>query len=156
MNWSRGFYRLWLVAAVLWSALALSISWLNEPELVSGTSRLSLNCRYEALVAIDLDDDTMVQWLLETAKEVQSRAGCQGHKGNSQIRTEGVTPPLLSDEEISLALASFHDDQARRPALALEYWAVAVIFALVPPVFILVVGWAVLWALSGFRDTRQG
>lgn len=155
MNWSRGFFRLWLVAAVLWTAFVLTISWLNTPELVEGKSRLSLYCRYEAVVDVDLDDDSVVKWLLETARQEQTRAACRGHAGTPQNNTDAAASPLLTDDEIASALLSFHADQARRPSLVFEHWLSAIALAVIPAAVIFAVGWAVLWALSGFRVGRK-
>ncbi len=150
MNWSRGFFRLWLVAAVLWTAFVLTVSWLDTPEPVS---RLTSYCRYNAIVALDLDDDKVVQALLETAKQEQSGPACQYHV-SPHATTNAAGSPLLTDDEVAAALATFRKDQAEHPARVRMIWQGAIGFAAIPIAIVFAIGWLVLWALSGFRSHR--
>lgn len=174
MNWSRGFLRLWIVASVLWTAFVITISWGDVP---SPSASLSELCRYDASVSLGLDDDQVVEWLLKTAKHEQSREGCPSQTPPPATSTEAgslsgqVVPqsdlppsatsteagsPLLTDDEISAALSDFRRQRDAYPGRVRDVWLSGVGIAAIPIALVFALGWSVLWALSGFRDKRQG
>lgn len=143
VNWRRGLFRLWLVAAVLWIAFVLSISdtveaagsYLSGESMRFGfgvsASELSISTMNDGRVTVTVDGRIY------------------------EIDPSGVSP-TDSDEWariLDAAALKMNQDAAINNAdrtLARAATLNGIKLATLPPFFVLVLGASLLWALYGF------
>jgi len=182
MNWSRGLFRFWIIATVLWGIMIASIIWSDQPDIARGISRLAVFCRYDVEVSVSDDEQAVVTAVVASAAAAQRKSYCTDRDNPSGIPTQadlnylkehpevaekfrarfGALPGTgaatstwpLSQAEVASALSSFREDQARHPAFVREILGMAVLFMAIPPAVVLALGWGLLWAFSGFRSNR--
>ena len=184
MNWSRGLFRFWIIATVLWGIMVSWTVWSKQPDIARGISRLAVFCRYDASVNTSDDEQAVTRAVIASAAAEQRKSFCRDTDMPPGVPTQfdldylrdhpevaekfrarfGALPGTsaatstwpLSHAEVEKALTSFRNDQARQPAFVRELLGVALLFIAIPPALVLALGWALLWAFSGFRDKRQG
>lgn len=182
MNWSRGLFRFWIIATALWGIMVFWIVWKDRPDIARGISRLTVICRYDASVNISDDEQAVTQAVIASAAAEQRKSFCGETDKVPGVPTQvdldylrdhpeaaenfrarfGALPGTgaststwpLSQTEVANALSSFREDQARQPAFVREILGTAVLFIAIPSAVVFALGWALLWAFSGFRAHR--
>lgn len=139
MNWTRGLFRLWILASALWCLPVVMIAFVTQPQRVAYLSEL---CRYDVIVGTDEDDEFATEQIVASAPAAQGKEYCDPSQR---------VP--LSPQEISNALSELQSAREKMPAERTEHWLGWAAATAIPPAVVFVLGWAFLWAFSGFRKT---
>jgi hypothetical protein len=138
MNWRRGCFRVWLVASALW---VLGCSLLMWPDIEQRVSFALLSDK-ELLFLVCLEK----LGLTASTAEEDARVFCE--KKFPEELPEETKARLLKDEH-SFTEQSFNVAKAVFSDLRLWLWLLG------PPVFVLLLGAFIGWALVGFRKAKS-
>jgi hypothetical protein len=130
MNWRRGLIRLWIVG---------SIAWIGAIAAVSAYQALSDPVRF----IYNGQEITFPPDFTESDRPDIARKLAEERSKHSERTYDQST----DDEAAGMLKASYSAYWAAWPRRVLRFAA----FALLPPVFVLLVGSALLWAVAGFR-----
>ena len=176
MNWSRGLFRLWIIAAILWSVAVISWGWIYMPE---ASVRLHYDCNYDLTVTTAYKQEQVVAAVEKDIRLVRSGEECTKRRQEYQEMTQKFeleeqlrkkSNRGWSREEF-LEQMTFQDDyghfketedeaadiafrewkEARRRHVNVHMFQ-AILFATVSSLLALVLGRALLWAFSGFGN----
>jgi hypothetical protein len=159
MNWSRGLFRLWVIAAVIWTVVTFIRGWNLAPDIVFGRVKLHSKCEYFAIVNTSQEDRDVERAVLKGMYDEKSRSECLAELSSDEVGKLLSEPPTKRElreinaarsASIVTALESFHYMQKRRVPETLMYVFSIVAQAAVPSLIVLSFGWAVLWAFAGF------
>jgi hypothetical protein len=136
LRWSRGLFRLWLIASVLWIAAIGVASWRFDwiPSLT----------RFVAQTAKPpLDDLPDAPWLKEGCPPnwMRDKPGGECSPKWARDHAETTKPPFDPTNPYQIVRDTERWDTIRNASM----------MALIPPPIVLLFGWAVIWALRGFR-----
>lgn len=141
MNWARGLFRLWIVLSALWIAAAILLEWLPDAEWYA-----------DQVQRVDL-----------TASDVTATENADGSytveaDGRSYIIeiTGGTLADTAARHRMLESVAQEFNEDAKQANADLQerrrraQWSAARL-ALLPPLFIFILGGSLVWALRGFR-----
>ena len=159
MNWSRGLFRLWLVGALLWMAIVGIATWpqirgaFSKAEEAKqwdavGTTMLPVNCKAaKGNEGTDFKKEEAGPWVDFRPDPTVRLCWYEAPK----FRPLFPEYADLSDRELADKLYA----AANLPISTPHPWsdlASTIAAALGPPVLVLVLGGALLWALTGFKQ----
>ena len=151
IRWARGFFRLWMLVAVLWvgAGAVLGVGGLMNPYVE----------RQILLVPAATNELTMVpRWSaaypnLQTLVAADAIVETELAEGYSLYTRKDMSWPRLNSLTVEgkVLVASHIQEQtaAQRSKMAPS----VVGWVLLPPTVLLAFGWAIGWAISGFRRT---
>lgn len=152
MSWGRGFFRVWMLLAVLWVVFALLIGWGSVANpYVPGK---------DVAIALDTEEVDLLDSYgqVHLAFEERVRAGTTKKTAlqvyGFNLYTGADLEPWQYYEYIDLANARVAEyvetEAASRRNKAIPQLAMTIVL---PPLILLLLGWAIAWVLSGFRRT---
>jgi hypothetical protein len=146
MNWSRGLFRLWLVASIIWIAAVLLVrGTFGEIEIY-----LIGQYRRTDVAADELSVSPVKEGIFTVAFEGLA----------FEIDTGGVQPSdtdkwsqllMAAALEMNKSSATYNARLRKSKAAALA----GIAFAALPPLFVLALGTSLLWAVRGFSSGRK-
>jgi len=149
--WGRGFIRVWMLLAVLWTLFALLVGWNSVANPYVPTRDVAINGDTEqADLLLDYGD-------VHYAMEERARAGTTiktSIRPGFNLYTGAGLEPWKYHEYVGKAQVRV-DEYIRSETVARRSQAIAplAIGVFLPPLVVLVLGWAIGWAISGFRRT---
>ena len=146
LNVRRGLFRLWLVLSCLWAIFIIAVSFgpVRE-EFAKGTSMRKLDA---------------ASWVPDEPVDCAMARGTEYRREDSLCWYSLPTFRKLYPEYADLPEKDLSEKlyaKARIPLTPIRPWPMLwekVALAIGPPVGILVLGWAFLWALSGFANPK--
>lgn len=146
LNWRRGLFRIWLIVSVVWIGVVVAFAWQAVVEPYVGTYAF-----------IEGRGETAWEY---TSGEASAARRAKGDGSLTEIAVDGApnityftseSGEVLIErmEKLAPLMLGFYEAQQtrNRPDTIVG----AVLAALVPPIGALILGAALIWALSGFR-----
>lgn len=150
VNWGRGFFRAWMLLAILWVAFALLIGWGSVANPYVPTKDVAVVTETEQVDLLEPYGE------VHQAFEERVRAGTTKKTALDRygfnLYTAGHIEPWKYYEFLGKANARVAEyvatEAVARRSQAIPQLAMGV---LLPPLIVLVLGWAIGWVISGFR-----
>jgi hypothetical protein len=143
MAWSKGFFRLWLVLALLWMGAVLAL--LGNDEFKGlWKPKSAIEVEYKGGIKDVLDSSRRTEDLRRQIVEGVSKGAVLLQKTDAAEATKQLDGANGTADELLKLLAD--ENEKRAGSL---YRALAILLA--PPAALLIVGIAIAWVASGFR-----
>lgn len=145
IRWGRGFFRVWIVLAIVWIGLGTAISLGTavdpyiSPRLAavpSDTGKVTLYPTYGTVA------DDVRRLVSEGAMKSTEIAEGFSFYTTTASSAEGVARATV---EAKAAVEDYVASETTKARVSAVAWT------LLPPLAVLIVGWAIGWAISGFR-----
>jgi hypothetical protein len=145
MDWQRGLLRLWMVFSALWIIVIVSIDHENLSNLFD-ISKLRADITADE-VFISKPKDGVLSISVENGRSFEFDTG-----GVNETMV-AVWPVMIQAavDRLNAQNAIVNNARQRLRDRAQKSLRVTLQMGLVPPLFILVIGWGLFWALRGFK-----
>jgi hypothetical protein len=142
MNWTRGLFRLWVVASILW-AIGIALTAIGGWPAYSEHKYYAWNSATSEFKAVDWRDD------YETEKSIA--AGEVSAVDNPEGFTIVIAKDLQTNQAMKDAVLKVRASVASEYPLRIgSYLFAGAGFAIVPPILLLLIGMAIIWVARGF------
>ncbi|MGQ2185258.1 hypothetical protein ACT4MK_18165 [Bradyrhizobium barranii] len=144
MTWASGFFRLWILLALLWCGATVAILGIDEFKGL-WRPRVSIEVEYSGGVKDEIDGS-------RPREELRRQIIAGANKGIEALTQKGEAAEAKKQfgqlDESADQLLKVIDDESTKRADRLQR---ALTVLLVPPVALLIFGVAIGWVASGFR-----
>lgn len=147
MNIRRGFFRLWVVATLVWIAIVLLISWPTAASLYLDERNYVITSEQKL---VRLNDS--FYWEREKNDNLHRyQVSGNGINATRVFLIAQATFPAEKIAEVISANRPTLDRSAEISEKLAQAWGGTLLGAVAPPLVLLILGSALAWALSGFK-----
>lgn len=150
--WRRGFFRVWMVLAVLWAGFALLVGWGSVANPYVPGRDVAIQTEGEVPELFE-DYGQLHQAFEERVRAGTTRKTALQRYGFNLYTSTSLEPWKYHEyvQKAETAVADYiQAETASRRSQAIPQLAMGVVL---PPLIVLVLGWAIGWAIAGFRRT---
>jgi hypothetical protein len=142
MNWGKGFFRLWVLAVFLWVA-GIILTAIGSWPPFSEHKYYAWNSGSGNFKGVDWTDN----YELEKAINAGQHTAVESPEGFTVVFGNGV-----ERSQVNAGVRKVREAvEGERPLRIKSHIAAAAVFAIVPPIVILLGGLALAWVIGGFR-----
>lgn len=148
--WGRGFFRMWMLLAILWMGFALLIGWGSVANPYVSVKNVAIIAETEAVDLLDPYGEVHMAFEDRVRAGTTKKTALQEY-GFNLYTGVSLEPGRFHEylEKANARVAEYvQQETVTRRSQAVPQLAMGLIL---PPVVVLVLGWAIGWALSGFR-----